>query len=79
MKWLNGLLPIQDVPITTVGVNVLINSPNRKFYVALTPIASHDADQQTAGAPIEGSAAIRRAFEHHDPLVDVTLGSGTHG
>jgi hypothetical protein len=62
------------------GATVLIDSPTRRFYVSLSTVTSQvDADQSTEGSPLYGSSAIRRAIEDREPVLDVTLGNGTHG
>jgi hypothetical protein len=67
------------VPITTPGVTVELNSPDRRVYAALSIVANTaDAAQQTDGTPLSGNAAIDRALGAHQAVLSIELGNGRH-
>ncbi len=76
----DGALVVHGISPRTLGANVLINSPRRTIYAALsTTAAQGDADDQTDGTPLWGDRGLRSAIEHREPVLLITLGNGTHG
>jgi len=69
----------QPVPITTVGAEVLLNSPGQRMYAAMSLVPNAAvAGAQSAHTPLFGNAAIGAAVTRHRPVLWIVLGHGPH-
>jgi hypothetical protein len=55
----------------------MLNSPDARFYVALT-VASSVAGAQLAAEPQQSMQGVARAIHQHRPVMFIWLGHGRH-